>query len=378
AMAMFAALGGNAKESANDKDTADEEKPSHQRAKGKFVPIPIFITEPAIGEGLGAVLAYFHPPRNPDEEREDDGKDSADKSHVATLETISETGDGTKAPPIVSGIAGGYASSGTWGAGIGHSNNWRDDSIRYVGTGGYANLNADIYVSNRPVSFNLKGALVTQDLKFRVGDSDFFVGGALNYQNGTAEFLSDILPPGLLDFELVNVGLAARGLYDTRDDALYPRKGRMFDLSIGRYDERFGGDFDYWNSRLKLHSFHSLTQKFVLGLRLDLWKVAGDPPFFAFPWISMRGVQAMRYQGEYAVSAEVEGRYYVAKRWTVSAFVGHGVAGGDSMRFESESINAVGVGFRFKLFKDNNIWAGADIARSPGQTAYYIQVGQAW
>lgn len=28
--------------------------------RGRFLPIPIFITEPAIGDGLGIALAYFH------------------------------------------------------------------------------------------------------------------------------------------------------------------------------------------------------------------------------------------------------------------------------------------------------------------------------
>ena len=39
--------------------TKQNKKPKDP-ARGRFLPIPIFITEPAIGEGLGIALAYFH------------------------------------------------------------------------------------------------------------------------------------------------------------------------------------------------------------------------------------------------------------------------------------------------------------------------------
>ncbi len=32
--------------------------------RGRILPIPVFITEPAVGEGLGLVLAYFHRVKN--------------------------------------------------------------------------------------------------------------------------------------------------------------------------------------------------------------------------------------------------------------------------------------------------------------------------
>jgi hypothetical protein len=59
------------KETASINDDTEEEpekkKSFWERQKekdpnrGRFLPIPIFITEPAIGDGLGLVLSYFHP-----------------------------------------------------------------------------------------------------------------------------------------------------------------------------------------------------------------------------------------------------------------------------------------------------------------------------
>jgi hypothetical protein len=42
-------------------------EPRKEEKLGKFLPLPIFIIEPAIGEGLGAALVYFH------SEKKDDG-----------------------------------------------------------------------------------------------------------------------------------------------------------------------------------------------------------------------------------------------------------------------------------------------------------------
>ena len=49
-LSLFAACGSPTEEAATE--TKD--------GGGKFLPIPIIITEPAIGEGIGAGLVYFH------------------------------------------------------------------------------------------------------------------------------------------------------------------------------------------------------------------------------------------------------------------------------------------------------------------------------
>ena len=36
-----------------------------------------------------------------------------------------------------------------------------------------------------------------------------------------------------------------------------------------------------------------------------------------------------------------------------------------------------GIGARFRVLKNQNVWVGVDIARGPEDTNWYIQVGQA-
>ncbi len=79
-----------------------------------FLPVPIIITEPAVGYGLGMALAFFHGPR-----------------------------DGNGGPPSVSAVAAGYTESTTWFVGGGHFGSWKDDTIRYTGGLGYADADLE-------------------------------------------------------------------------------------------------------------------------------------------------------------------------------------------------------------------------------------------
>ena len=66
-----------------DTDTAAEESAGEMKdesKRGNFLVLPIFITEPAIGEGLGVGVVYFHK------------KDESDKPRVSTANAMGKTG----------------------------------------------------------------------------------------------------------------------------------------------------------------------------------------------------------------------------------------------------------------------------------------------
>ena len=74
-----------------------------------FLPVPIIITEPAVGLGGGFALAYFHKRKG-------------------------EQGDRPKGlRPPVSLPAGAYTSNDTWLAGGGHQASYTEDRWRYLG-----------------------------------------------------------------------------------------------------------------------------------------------------------------------------------------------------------------------------------------------------
>ena len=360
--------------------TKEESEPNGKTENGKkdrlggykILPIPIFITEPAIGKGLGVAIALFHPVK--------DGADSMPRATTPT--SIGHMEDERQAPPVVSGVFGAYTSSKTWAAGVGHMNNWREDRIRYAGALASARINSKFYVLSLPLKFTLDGQFIYQDIKFRIKDSDIFLGMSLSYLNADNEFSLDLPgdpPAQVLESDFRDVGMAATGSYDSRDNTMNPNKGQLVNLSLWRYDEAIGGNFDYWSAKLKALSFHHFHDKFTLGLRLEVTTVSGQPPFYGYPWVKLRGIPAMRYQDELAGAVEVEGRFQLAPKWEVLGFAGKGFTSGDNPLFENPgNIHNIGVGARFKVIEAQNVWMGLDVAKGNEDWNWYIQVGHPW
>ena len=333
--------------------------------KGGFMPVPIIITEPAVGAGLGLATVFFHGQLI--------GKPNPDNPEQ-------------QLPPSMTIAAAAYTSNGTWLAGGGHVGSWKHDSIRYTGFLGITNVNIDFYAGDQPLAFSIDGGFMLQQVKFRIGKSKFFVGGKWLLFDSTATFdgLENLVPPDFPDIDLdgfksTNSGLGIIGYFDSRDNSFTPDKGLEANLEVLRYDTAIGGDFDYWYYSARALWFLELHPKFNLGLRAAGEAVDGDVPFYSYPFVQLRGVPAMRYQDQRVLNLEVEGRWNVYKRWSLIGFVGKGIIDGDIPRFES-GVNIVtyGTGFRYLLAKKLHMHVGIDVAWGPDDTAFYLQMGHAW
>ena len=133
-----------------EENAKEPEKKAKDPNRGRFLPIPIIITEPAIGEGLGLALTYFHR-----------SKDTPNKKTVASPGSIGQASKEQTAPPTVTGVFGAYTSNETAAGGIGHMNTFRDDHIRFTGVIGVADVNSTFYVLDQPFKFNLRGAMTS-------------------------------------------------------------------------------------------------------------------------------------------------------------------------------------------------------------------------
>jgi hypothetical protein len=353
-----------------DAEETKQEKEPKDPNRGRFLPIPIFITEPAIGEGLGLVLAYFHRTKDMPER------------NLASPSSIASVSKEHAAPPTVTGVFAAYTNNETAVAGVGHMNTFKDDHIRFTGMVALADINSTFYVLDQPFKFNLQGVLLYQETRFRISDSRWFLGVGLSYLDADNVFqveLPDEAPTDLFRTQFKNAGLSAKLAWDSRDNTSMPNTGQLIDLALWRYDEAIGGDFNFWNTKLKLLSFHQSHEKFVLGLRFEYSIIDGKAPFFAVPWVTLRGIPAMRYQGERVAVAEIEARYHFHPKWAVIAFAGTGDASNDVSEIDTQQdIYSYGLGGRFKIFEAQNVWVGIDIARGPEDTNWYIQIGQSW
>lgn len=347
---------------ASAEETTDE--PEDDSGGGRFLVVPLIVTEPAIGEGLGAGLVYFHAPP--------DGRPK-----VTSGRALARTGRKQKPPPTATGVFGVYTNNDTAAVGIGHARTFKDDTWRMTAALADARVNATYYVADTPFGFSLDGALVMATVKRRIANSSWFLGMSTSLVDADAYFRES--GSGIPDFEFTDVGVSAMGIYDTRDDTMMPTSGRLLDLTVGRNDDAIGGDFDYWTSRFKFNSFHKLAEKFVLGLRFEVGTADGNVPFYAEPFVPLRGIPALRYTGEMAGVVETEIRYQLAKRWAVLAFAGAGfVDDFDPATGTQDDINAWGIGFRWLALIEQNVWVGVDLARGPEDDAFYIQLVHPW
>ena len=185
-----------------------------------FLPMPILITEPAVGYGGGVVLLFFH--KSMDEQ-------------IAAMQTVSdeEEAAGVKKrlmPPSLSGVYGLGTQNGTWAGGGFHFGSWKGDRIRYLGDITRASINIKYYgreedsLLSDGIDYELDGWFMLHDLLFRVGDSDVFVGGRLTWFDAISYFDFGELPGDIQDWELDfnNLGFGFVFQYDSRDNIFNP------------------------------------------------------------------------------------------------------------------------------------------------------------
>lgn len=331
------------------------------------LPVPIIITEPAVGNGLGLAAVHFH----------DVGKG------VPADELDSR---GRTIPRSVSALALGGTENGTKFAGGGHFGHYKQDTIRYESIIGYADVFMDFYGPiNQPneqgAAFNTEAVALMQVLAFRLGESNWFAGGAYRYLNTDTKFKLGNDVPGISNdsLESSNAAIAAVVRYDSLDNQITPNHGIVSDLQLARFDKAVGGDFNY-NQLTWLNQVHfTLGEKWKLGARLDSDNVDGDAPFYAIPYIELKGIPALRYQGKNTITSEVRLDWEFHPRWLIGVFAGAGrTANNRDNLSEAPSRVSRGLGFRYMGVKRLGLSLGLDYASGPEDDTVYISFGTRW
>jgi len=132
--------------------------------RGRFLALPIIITEPAVGEGLGAAVLYFH------------GKKKIDQPSITTAVDVAKEDRKNKPPATVTGLFAFATNNETAGVGIGHRRTFKNDLYRFTGIFARANINTTFFVRDFPFGFSMDGNFFFANLKRRIVDSNFFVG----------------------------------------------------------------------------------------------------------------------------------------------------------------------------------------------------------
>lgn len=327
-----------------------------------FLPIPIIITEPAVGYG-GGFAGMFLRPRT-------------------------EAGQQGWARPNISGVGAFGTENGTWGAFAGDSSLWLDGRLKTLAGVGTGRVNLDFYGAglNLPqldqgIRYALQFSAAVAQASWQLAPkSPWWVGLRYVYADVDPSLRDNAVFPGLAEAVRTRISAPTAILeYDSRDNLFTPTQGIYAETSLMASRESLGASDDFERAEQLLMGWLPLQPRLVLGARGDYAWTSQGTPFFLRPYVGLRGVPAMRYQGQQAASVEAELRWQFHGRWSLVAFGGTGATRSERQgNVLRQSVASGGFGFRYELARKFGLHAGLDVAHSPGTTAFYIQVGSAW
>jgi hypothetical protein len=328
------------------------------------LPLPIIITEPAIGYGGGISALWF-------------------SESIRDAASTAQQG-GRLTPPNILALAAFGTENGTRGVAAGGRFSFDQDRWRYRGGVGVPKINLDFFGiggGGHAIAYTLKGFATQNDLTRRLGDSDHFLGMRFLYLDLKSTLQADVSGTGLAprDFARRSSELGVLWQYDSRDNIFTTSRGIDGALEAMFASPSLGSDTSFRTYRARVFTYVPVTETFVGAFRIDGRTARGDVPFYQLPFIEMRGVPAARYQDENAGVLEAEGRYYVTPRWIAVAFAGVGRAWGRNSGFNDvDNVTSKGLGFRYLLARRLGLSGGLDVAWGPEKTAYYLSLGNAW
>ena len=330
-----------------------------------FFPIPLVITEPAIGYGGGASLLFFKP------QVDENGKR-----------------DKTKKPDTFA-IFGAGTESKSWFGGGGYRLLFNDDKVRYSGFAMKGDFNLQWYGNNtllpndNYLDYSVETKGLSQKLDFRLKNSNVFLGASYMLFSNETSF--NQFPLGQInnsDLDVTNAFITPTFMYDDRDSDFTTDDGFYSTIKFEIHHDLLGSTVNYNQLNFFLANYIPMNKgKTVLGTFISTKNlVGGSSPFYAKPNIMLRGVPINKYLGDYSFSTELELRHDIVPRWSVLGFVGGGSVYNEYNNFfRTTSVVSYGGGFRYLMARILKARAGVDIASSEdGDVAVYLQFGSAW
>lgn len=257
-----------------------------------FLPVPIVVTEPAVGYGGGGAGLFLRPRK--------------------------EAGEEGWARPDISAVGGIATQNGTWAGFAGDASRFLDGRLRTLAGGGAGQVNLDFYgLSDDPASldrgvrYSLQFAAAVAQGNWQLAPkSPWSLGVRYVYARVEPQLRDDRVFPGLADRVRVTVSAPTAILeYDSRDNIFTPTRGIYAESAYLASRETLGASVDFERFDQVLIGWHPLRHDFTLGANGTYSWSSDGTPFFLRPFVMLRGVPAMRYQGDQSASIEVEARW---------------------------------------------------------------------
>lgn len=337
---------------------------STNETEREFVILPIPVSNPSIGSGLGlAAMALYRP--------------------------------GGREVPWTSGVGGMYTDSGSWAAGLMQRMNLADDRFRITALAGLGDFHLDFYgigadAGSRDVSVAIEQEAVFATARglMRFGEHAY-VGPMLRYLGTTTTLdLSDIdLPPALelpefqLDSATFAVGVAME--YDSRDSQYGPTRGTYGTAEVFRASRDLGGDFDYTRIQAALNGYRPWGERTVVASRIAFCDVGDGAPFYDLCSFGsnadLRGYVSGQYRDHALIAGQVELRRKFSSRFGAVLFAGIGTVAPSVSDFDDgEWLPAAGIGLRYLASESYGVNLSVDYAVGRDSHALYFRIGEAF
>lgn len=197
-------------------------------------------------------------------------------------------------------------------------------NLKYFGEAGGSS-------SGNPLEYNLTMSGLITKARLRFGKSRWY--GGLRYLYGKVEASpvvasdqSSTTPPDGLGRTNRLAGPALSLRYDSRDKILTPTKGFFYESNYSYFDPSFGGSINFERLDNVVIGYIPMGSRWTFGVRGDGEFSFKDPVFYARPYITLRGVPAMRYQRQNMTQVEIEVRWQFWKRISAVGFGGTAIA----------------------------------------------------
>ena len=333
-----------------------------------FLPLPTLITEPAVGYGINMAIVFFHPTRR-----------SMDQTG---------TSDRQLTLPSMTAAGGLYTANGTWGVYGGHYGSYLDDRLRVALFTAWLDINLYFFLNDptgkeRQLKFNFQGLPLYASIAYKLGKSKWYAGVNYLFYKNEITLKTDLDIPAFDSLQM-NDQLGGLGINVYRqdfDNAFTPNKGTKLNMRFSHNDTWLGSNYQFNSFNVEFLGFGNWWDPLVSGFRVQTEGIFGEFPFYARPFIHLRGIPAMRYQGEYVFTLETEQRFNITPRWAIDGFVGFGIPFDEWDQFGMTNAKwAGGGGFRYLMARWFNMYMGIDVAKGPlaGDWAWYIILGSYW
>mgnify|MGYP000557276961 CR=1 FL=1 len=288
----------------------------------------------------------------------------------------------TISPKSLSGVAATYTTNKSYFIAIFNRIYFAEDRWRAILYGVTGNQNSQFYMDDADIpgfyDYGTEMTVIGVGIQRRLVPG-VFGGVTYSYSNYYTEYEDEVQPPSTT----ITNGIEFNIQYDIRDDVYYPTIGKKAKIRWISNPEWFANDFK--SNRIK----SEYNQYFPMRSGIDVIaaRFAGS---FGLGTIAfeqqvtiggkdIRGYSEGKYRGDGLMAVQGEYRYNFNKRMGLVGFFGLATLyGSDTEDFNWGIYPGIGVGYRYKAFKNVKFNIGLDAAVGKDDWGFYFRIGEAF